>query len=308
MSRVVALTGATGFVGSALLNSLSSQGWHIKALSRRTANPELPHIEWIKGDLHDAAALRRLTQNTSAVIHCAGSVRGNSSLAFSRNNTQGTLNLAQAAMDNEQIPRFLLISSLAARHPEYSWYARSKYEAEKGLTELAQALPCTIFRPTALYGPGDREIKPMLNAMRHGLLTTPGKLQQRISLLHIDDLLSAVILWLGLPAPLVDTFELDDGHAGAYSWEELIKIAEQVWQRRIYRLAVPIPVLKAFASINLALSQFLPYSPMLTPGKINEITHPDWGCDNTKLTQALGWTPQVKLVQAMREACMNTNR
>lgn len=301
----MALTGATGFVGSTLLRTFTSRNWQVRALTRRN-NPQNNGVQWVQGDLENQQALQNLTRDTFAVIHCAGIVRGKSEQEFNHCNVQGTANIISAAMKNHsRLPRFLLVSSLAARHPEYSWYAKSKYQAEKLLTRQTGSMPWTIFRPTALYGPGDREVKPMLNAMRHGLLTTPGRLNQQISLLHIEDFAEAVLAWLTATNIEQATFELDDGFTGGYSWEKLISIGEQVWHRRIRRIPVPIVLLKTFARINLGLSHLLCYSPMLTPGKINEITHSDWTCDNTPITQALGWKPRLVLQDAMYDACHN---
>ncbi len=307
MSGLVALTGATGFVGAALLKTLTSRGWRVRALTRRprpnTPEQDKPETQWINGALDDGCALRALVEDAAALIHCAGVVRGRNAAEFNHANVQGTANLLRAIKQNGGTARFLLISSLAARHPQYSWYAASKYQAEQILSQQ-DSLPWTIFRPTALYGPGDKEIKPMLRAMRAGVLITPGRSTQRISLLHIDDLGGAVLRWLQHPEHIPGTFELDDGQAGGYSWEMLAEIAEHLWQRRVYRIAVPLKLMKALAHLNLLSAHLLGYAPMLTPGKINEITHPDWRCDNRPLMQALGWRPQVKLPDAMRQACL----
>jgi len=299
----VALTGATGFVGTALLKTLTAQDWQVRALTRRP-RPDTPKVQWITGALDDQPALQRLVDGASAIVHCAGLVRGKNALEFNAVNVQGTSNLLQAATRNDAPAKFLLISSLAARYPQYSWYAASKHQAEQALKQQADKLAWTIFRPTALYGPGDKEVKPLLQAMRAGILATPGKRRQRISLLHIDDFSNAVLRWLHHPRPVPGVFELDDGHIGGYSWEGLADIAEAVWQRRVYKIAIPTGLLRALAHINLGLARLLGYAPMLTPGKINEITHPDWTCDNTPLTQALGWKPQLRLADAIHRACL----
>jgi len=303
VSRLVALTGATGFVGAALLKSFAAHGWQVRALTRQS-RPDAAQVEWVTGTLDDQHALHKLVENAAAVVHCAGLVRGRNAAEFTDVNVQGTANLLQASTQNGAAEKCLFISSLAARYPAYSWYAASKHQAEQHLCQQTRAFPWTIFRPTALYGPGDKEVKPLLQAMRDGILVTPGRLKQRLSLLHIDDFSHAVMSWLHCSGPVAGTFELDDGHAGGYSWEALADIAGQTWQRRVYRVAIPLTLLKTLAGINLGLARLLGYSPMLTPGKINEITHPDWTCDNTPLTQALGWKPQVKLSDAIQQACL----
>ncbi|MEN8260807.1 MAG: NAD-dependent epimerase/dehydratase family protein, partial [Pseudomonadota bacterium] len=89
MSKLVALTGASGFIGSALLNALIDKGWHVRALTRRPRNNS-NSVEWIHGDLGNKRALKRLVDNAIAVVHCAGAVRGNSKAHFDLNNAEGT--------------------------------------------------------------------------------------------------------------------------------------------------------------------------------------------------------------------------
>ncbi len=142
MARRIALTGATGFIGSNLAKKLADAGWKIKALCRpesiRRSNSGrfdlagLP-IQWIEGDLSDLEILRHLVRNTDAIVHCAGAVRGTSEKQFNGVNVNGVARLVQAASEQHQRPRFLLISSLAARQPHLSPYAASKRKGEEAL-------------------------------------------------------------------------------------------------------------------------------------------------------------------------------
>jgi len=81
---LVAVTGATGFIGSILLRSLIEKGWKVRALTRRYQSGD-EAIQWIKGDLDDLAALQALVKGASAVVHCAGQVRGDSLESFINN-------------------------------------------------------------------------------------------------------------------------------------------------------------------------------------------------------------------------------
>ncbi|PRW55595.1 putative rmlD substrate binding domain protein [Escherichia coli] len=78
----------------------------------------------------------------------------------------------QAAKESGFCQRFLFISSLAARHPELSWYAKSKYVAEQRLAAMADEITLGVFRPTAVYGPGDKELKPLFDWMLRPAATT----------------------------------------------------------------------------------------------------------------------------------------
>lgn len=301
---VVALTGGTGFVGGTLLSHLTRAGWRVRALYRPRKGripPNLPGVEWIPGGLEDDDALNALLADTHAVIHCAGAVRGGSRADFDRVNEEGARRIAQAAARQTQIPRFLLISSLAARVPELSHYAGSKWRGECAVKTTSNNLRWTVLRPPAVFGPGDRELLPLFQSIAKGFAPLPAGSGRRFSLIYVDDLAAAVVCWLSTDAGDGQTFELDDGAAGGYDWDKVLDIAGRVLRdgAKVRRLAIPIPLLNFAALTNLGASRLLGYAPMLTPGKVKEITHPDWLCDNDSITRAIGWRPAVELEQGL---------
>jgi nucleoside-diphosphate-sugar epimerase len=299
MPALVALTGASGFIGRAILKKLVKRGYKVRALVRKP-QPDTESVQWIQGDLSNTAALQELVKDVVAIIHCAGQVRGNSLEAFVHTNVEGTKNLVCAATDQAAKPRFLLISSLAARQPELSWYAKSKQMAEQTLAEDAGNMQWTAFRPTAVYGPGDKEIKPIFNATRYGFLPVVGKPTNYFSLLHVKDFVSAIQCWLELNTSTNGIFELDDGKPGGYSYQSLATIAQEVWQRPVRCFSIPLTLVRLVANTNLWLSRLLHYAPMLTPGKVRELQHPNWLCDNKPLMHALPcWHPSVNLRDAL---------
>lgn len=298
MPGTVALTGATGFIGSTLRRALVGAGYSVRALTRRHLPPE-PGITWIPGDLADIDSLRELITGAGAVVHCAGVVRGASRAEFDRVNVAGTGNLLQVASARPGPPRLLFISSLAARHPDLSWYAASKAEAESLLARTDAALSWTIFRPTAVYGPGDREMRPLFQWLLRGWLPTPQPLHGRFSLLHVDDLSSAVLQWLEMPAPGNRVFELSDDEPGGYDARSLADIATARLGRPVRMLPLPAGLLKVLARVNLVSSRLLRRSPMLTPGKVRELLHDDWRADAGPFTQASGWHPRVRFGDAL---------
>lgn len=302
MAGVVALTGATGFIGSALCEPLARAGWQIRALVRRIPDaPPAPSMQWIPGDLDDASGLERLVADTDAVIHCAGAVRGRSAERFQQINVHGSERLLQITRKAAPGARFLFMSSLAAREPRLSWYAASKHRAEELLAQQAGTIALTIFRPTAVYGPGDRELRPVFRLLRHGWLPVVGDHEARLTLLHVHDLTAAVLRWLNCSHPLIGTFELHDGRRGGYTWQSVATLAAEVYGRPVRLLRLPTVGLTLAAAANLRLGRWLGYQPMLTPGKLRELRHPDWICDNGALAEALGWQPEIDLERAMRE-------
>ncbi|MBA4142628.1 MAG: NAD(P)-dependent oxidoreductase [Nitrosospira sp.] len=299
---LVAVTGATGFIGHALLQALIREGWKVRALTRRRrADDEF--TQWIEGDLDNFDALRSLVKDVIAVVHCAGQVRGSSLEDFVHTNVQGTGNLLRVLAQQAVPPRFLLISSLAARKPELSWYATSKRMAEQLLSDYSNLMPCAIFRPTAVYGPGDKEMSPLFRATRRGVLPMVGKPAMRFGLLHVSDLVAAVMCWLSTKVPVLGTYELDDGMPGGYDSKSVAAIAQDVWQRPVRCIFLPAPVVSLVATVNLWAARVLRYAPMLTPGKVRELQHPDWVCDIIPLTKALpDWQPRIRLREALPQA------
>lgn len=299
MPEMVALTGATGFIGREILCSLVGNGYHVRALTRKPREDE-KRIHWVFGDLNNKTALHQLVEGVDAVIHCAGSVRGSSLEDFVRTNVDGTSNLVQAAEHQAIKPRFLLVSSLAAREPELSWYAKSKQMAEQFVVNYSASSQWIIFRPTAVYGQGDKELKPVFNATRHGLLPLIGETSNKISLLHVDDFVAAIQCWLTMSVPVNGIYELDDGNEGGYSYESIAAITQEVWGRPVRCIKVPISVVSLVAKINLTLAKLFHYAPMLTPEKVKELQHSNWLCDNSPLLNAMpGWKPKNSLRRAL---------
>lgn len=307
MARTLALTGATGFIGSALLPRLIASGWRVRALFREGGTRraiDAGAVEWVPGALEDPASLQRLVHGADAVVHCAGRVRAAAAAEFERVNVGGVMRMARAAAAQDPPPRLLLMSSLAAREPALSPYAASKHRGEEALFEVARAAtrpaPWAVLRPPAVYGPGDRDVLPLMRWMGRGLGLVLGPPGARFSLLHVDDLADAVCRWLETDPPATGVFELHDGAPGGYGWEELLERVARVRGRRVRCVRVPAAALRALAYSNLALARLLGYAPMLNPGKLRELRHSDWVCDNCALTRATGWRPQVPLEEGLR--------
>jgi nucleoside-diphosphate-sugar epimerase len=305
MSQLIALTGATGFLGSNLARQLTAESCRVRALTRPTSSHSQVSglkIEWINGHLDDVDSLRHLVQGADAVIHCAGAVRGATQKQFDDINARGVARLVQAAAEQQAAPRFVLLSSLAAREPELSAYARSKYRGEKLLAAGAAQMPWTAARPPAVYGPGDREMRPLFQWARRGVVPRFGRRGARFSMIFVEDLARALAALARTPGPLGQIYELHDGHPQGYSIEQISATVGDLYNRRVYPVPVPAPLLHAVAAVNLMAARILGYAPMLTPGKVRELTHSDWTCDNGAIQEAIDWSPRVGLAEGIKRA------
>jgi nucleoside-diphosphate-sugar epimerase len=298
MSRSAALTGATGFIGGNLAHRLKAAGWNVRALRRpgsQTSHTAGAVDRWVGGSLEDIESLRSLARGVDLVVHCAGAVRGTTQSQFNRTNAEGVARLVQAACEQHRLPRFLFISSLAARSPELSPYAASKREGEAALAKHARGMQWVALRPPAVYGSGDREMRLLFRLAARGVVPVIGSDRARFSMLSVDDLASVVIRLAECREWRARVFEVHDGHPNGYTWREVIAIIGRITGRRIVGVKIPATLLKPVAGANLALARIFGYAPMITPGKIRELTHTNWVCDNTAIEQATGWQPSVSL-------------
>lgn len=300
MNQTVAVTGATGFIGKYIIDNLLARGFHVRALTRTARAHVNDNLTWVRGSLEDTHSLSELVAGASAVVHCAGQVRGHKEEIFTRCNVDGSLRLMQAAKESGFCQRFLFISSLAARHPELSWYANSKHVAEQRLTAMADEITLGVFRPTAVYGPGDKELKPLFDWMLRGLLPRLGTPETQLSFLHVTDFAQAVGQWLSAETVQTQTYELCDGVAGGYDWQRVQQLVADVRCGSVRMVGIPQPLLTCLADISTALSRLAGKEPMLTRSKIRELTHADWSASNNRISEDINWFPGISLEHALR--------
>lgn len=294
----IAITGATGFIGRALCQRLEPARQVIRALSRQ-ADSRLPDtVTVVRGDLSSSVALRTLVRDAAWVVHCAGAVRGATRRTFDAVNVDGTAALLDAMAAAAPKARLLHISTLAASQPQLSDYAASKRSAELLVTTRSRAGDL-ILRPTAVYGPGDRELRPLLDQALKGFLPRPVG-NRRISLLHIDDLIDAMLLAMQTPDGEVGPYPLADARAQGYRWRELAAAAARIRGDRVRVYPVPKTLLYLLSLGATLGARALGDDPMLTPGKVRELTFEDWSCDSSAFRARTGWTPQVSLDAGLR--------
>lgn len=299
---LVALTGGTGFVGRHIIERAARSGFRLRVLAREPSRlPPLPSgADVTTGDIADPVALGHLVAGADAVVHAAGSVRGATRAQFDRVNAAGSRACARAAQA-AGVPRFLQISSLAAREPGLSHYAASKRAGEEEALALANDLAVTVIRPPAVYGPGDREMLPLFRLMAKGYAPVFGRKDARFSLLFVTDLADAVVSWAGAATAPTGVFEPDDGTPGGYDWPRVCETVAGLTGRPVRSLRLPAALLALPAGFNALAGRLSSFAPMLTPGKVRELRHPDWVCDTGGIIDALDWQPAFDLRAGLLE-------
>ena len=284
---LLAITGATGFVGSAVLDAALAEGHQVRALARRDQSPR-EGVEWVRGDLGDTAALAALCQGADAVIHVAGLTNTPDPAEFETANVTGTANVL-AAMGGAGVRRLVFVSSLAAREPKLSAYGASKARAE-ALVE-ASGLDWTTVRPPGVYGPRDIDYLDMFRTAKWGFVPLPPG--GASSIIHADDLAALLVtLASGNAAPTRKKFyEPDDGREGGWSHKELAAaIGRAVGRGSVFAPHLPRFVLDlAAAGDRIARGD----RAKLTPDRVGYMAHPNWVSRSDRKVPPGIWQPRI---------------
>jgi len=229
--------------------------------------------------MEDRASLERLCHGMDLVVHAAGLVKARHDRDFHHANVEGAERLAEVIRTSNPAAHTLLVSSLAAREPTLSPYSASKRRGELAMeARLGDRL--SVVRPTAIYGPGDRETFALFAAAAAGRPLPVLHPSARITLVHVEDVARAILGMATAPSP--GTVAVCDGRPDGYIWSELMTAAAAAVEREPRLFRPPEALVRAAATLS-ASTRFLGYSPVFTPGKANELLHRDWSISPQEL-------------------------
>lgn len=294
------LTGGTGFIGRYIARSLATQGWRIRLLVRQDpVHPQLADLcpEVVFGELQDQSSLRLLVRDADAVIHAAGLIKARSDHEFFLANVTGSERIGQAMRQYAPEARLIVISSLAAREPQLSPYAASKRAGEEAAIAASGAASWIVLRPSATYGPWDRETLRVFQAASRKLLPVPAG-NGRITMVHVKDLAEAVTA-VAAERGLHGTFEVTDSRPEGYSWREIANAMAEALGYSPMLVPVP-PALMRLAMPALYAARLFGGAVMLTPGKLREVLH-DWSSAPTAQLPPQLWAPKIDLDRGLSE-------
>jgi nucleoside-diphosphate-sugar epimerase len=300
------VTGATGFIGSHLSEELSNRGWEVTCLARRTSN-----LRWIGhkglkieyGSVGEDDSLDRLVAGKEYIFHCAGLTKARSEAEYDRVNAEGTRRLLAACeRRNSGVKRVVCYSSQAAVGPSrdgkplteesecrpITAYGRSKLKGEVYTREYMGRLPIAIIRPTAVYGPRDRDVYAFFKMVDKGLVfLTRDPRTSYVNLVYVADVVKAGILAAERDEAVGQTYFAT--HPKALSWSEGIAAMSEALAKRCRVVRLPYGVMRIAGLVGEVVGKMQGKAALVNRDKVKEINQRYWLCSTEKIERELGY-------------------
>lgn len=319
----ILITGASGFIGSFIVEEALRQGFETWAAVRGSSSRQFltdERIHFIELNLSSEEQLKEQLKGHQFdyVVHAAGVTKCLNKADFHRINTEGTQNLVRAIQALKMpLHRFVYISSLsimgAIREQQpyteilesdeakpNTAYGRSKLEAEQWLESLNSQFPYVILRPTGVYGPRERDYFMMAKSIQSHTDFAVGYKQQDITFVYVTDVVQAVFLAL-VKGQVGRKYFLSDGEVYQSStFSNLIRkeLGNPWW----IRITAPIWVLRVVTFVGEYVGRLTGKVTALNNDKYNIMRQRNWRCDIKPAQQELGYEPKVKLEEGVRHS------
>lgn len=310
----VLITGATGFVGSHVVEAFGRHGLPVRVLVRKTSDlRRLPAsgVERVEGSLEDVVSLARAVRDADVVVHLAALTRAHTEKEYHRANVLGTANLLDALRRAEPRPRRLVyLSSLAAVGPSIGGipvgsadtprpltaYGRSKLAGEALCLRAAEEFEVVILRAPAVYGPRDRDLLHFFRLASRGILPVPTGPARPLQLIHVEDLADAVVR-AGTAPDAKGIFHVAE--SAAYAWPEVVRLVAAAVGVRGRIVPVPAALFRAAGWASETAGRITGRASIFDRDKARELLAPGWLCDVEPARRAFGFEPRVALPEGL---------
>jgi len=318
MSKRVLITGATGFVGYHLIEKAIQSGLEVYAAVRKSSSKSHLsefNIKYIDLDYSSVENLRSQLEEHqfSYIIHAAGITKAKTKADYNKVNAEFTEHLAVAAITaGIKLEKFVFVSSLAAlgpltdlnqeikedtpAHPVTN-YGTSKLLAEKYLSEIP-GLPLITIRPTAVYGPREKDIFILFKSISRGLEPHIGSFKQQLSFIYVKDLADVIVNSLFVKVN-GKQYNVSDGNV--YNRYALAELVKKALKQRTFKFHLPVPVVSAMASFMDFIYTNSKNTPTLNKEKMAELTAINWACNIDNAKHDLNYAPKFNLEKGLTD-------
>lgn len=317
----ILITGASGFIGSFIVEEALKQGFETWAAVRKSSSKEYlqdERIHFIELNLSSKAQLieQLRPHQFDYVVHAAGVTKCLNKADFRRINTEGTKNLVDALLDLQMpLKRFVFLSSLSVfgaikeqlpydeiREDDTpkpnTEYGRSKLEAERYIDSIGSRLPYIILRPTGVYGPREKDYFMMAKSIKQHIDFAVGYQRQDITFVYVTDVVQAVFLALE-KGETGRKYFLSDGQVyQSTTFSDLIH--EELGRPWWLRITAPVWVLRVVTFFGEYIGHMTGKVTALNNDKYNILRQRNWRCDIEPARRELGFEPKVQLKEGVK--------
>ena len=317
----ILITGASGFIGSFIVEEALKQGFETWAAVRKSSSKEYlqdERIHFIELNLSSKAQLieQLRPHQFDYVVHAAGVTKCLNKADFRRINTEGTKNLVDALLDLQMpLKRFVFLSSLSVfgaikeqlpydeiREDDIpkpnTEYGRSKLEAERYIDSIGSRLPYIILRPTGVYGPREKDYFMMAKSIKQHIDFAVGYQRQDITFVYVTDVVQAVFLALE-KGETGRKYFLSDGQVyQSTTFSDLIH--EELGRPWWLRITAPVWVLRVVTFFGEYIGHMTGKVTALNNDKYNILRQRNWRCDIEPARHELGFEPKVQLKEGVK--------
>lgn len=312
----VLVTGGTGFIGSHLVERLVQEGHQVRCVAKDRLHSvylESLGIELMLGDLNNGMDLEAVLDGVECIYHLAGVTRARSNKDYYEGNYLTTKNFINiCAHSSNKFERFVYVSSQAAVGPALdgrpvteedpyqpvSHYGKSKMLAEKEVLRYRDKMPITIIRPSAVYGPRDREMLQYFLLVKKQLQLLIGFRNKWLNFVYVDDLVDGLLLAGEHPRAEGESFFI--GSEASCTTEDIGNTVASILDCRPIRFRVPHLVVFSVAAIAEGIGKLTGKPIFFNLQKAKESVQPSWIFSVEKAKLKLGFSPRVSLAEGLK--------
>lgn len=322
MTKKILITGASGFIGSFIVEEALRQEMEVWAAVRPTSSRKYLSDKRINFITLDLSSSKKLEEQLGGhhfdyVVHAAGATKCLRRSDFKRVNTNGTKNLVDALLAlRMDIHRFVFISSLSVFGPVHeklpyqditehdhprpnTAYGQSKLAAERYLDSIGNDFPYVVLRPTGVYGPREKDYFMMAESIRRHIDFAVGFRRQDITFVYVKDVVQAVFLALDRGMSGRKYFLTDGNVYSSADFSELLR--RNMGDPWVLRVTAPVWALRIATWAGERIGRATGKPTALNRDKFNILRQRNWRCDIEPTADELGYHPHYKLEQGVAE-------
>lgn len=325
MAKKILITGASGFIGSFIVEKALEDGYETWAGVRKSSSKQYlsePGIQFITLNFNDKSKLleqllefKEKYGRWDYIVHCAGVTKSKDKKDFIKGNYWATRNLIESIQQADMMPdKFIYISSLSIFGPIHDHcyepitekdtpkpntaYGESKIKTEEYIKAIPD-FPYIIMRPTGVYGPREKDYFLMLKSIKQHLDFAVGFSRQDITFVYVKDVVQAIFLSLQKDVVRRSYFISDEGVYSSRNFSDLLQ--KELGIKHVLHIKCPFFVLKVISLLAEFFAKMFGKSSTLNSDKYKIMKQRNWRCDIAPLKAELGYKAQYPLERGVKE-------